>query len=374
MSRAPRVLYALPRLELGGSERHVIRLAAAVAAAEGEAGIVCLYQEGSLAGEARARGARVHALGLGGVADPRALPLLVAALGRFKPHVVHACLFGFDALVAWPARLLKVPLVLSTRRELATWMRPRHRLVRAAGCLAADIVVCCSEAVRSQALAEEGLDPARVLTIRNGVDLAPFREARAQRSAARGDWGFAADDLVVTTVANFDVEKGYDVWLQALPEVLKRLPRARLVWAGDGPLHGRVSSELAAAGRSARVVVSGRVDDVPRLLAASDVFVLPSLSEGLPNALLEALAAGLPSVVTRVGGVPELVTDGVHGLLVAAGDSQALAAAVVRLGQSPGLREALALAAARRAGDFDEERSTRRYLELYMSAWQRTLT
>ena len=176
MRRAPRVLYVLPRLELGGSERHIVRLAAAVAAAGGEALIVCLYGEGPLAAEARAGGTRVLALGLRGIADPRAMPALACVCSRTWSRPV----FSVSMLAAWPARLLKVPWCW--RGGTPGWMRPRHRLAKAGNFRRRRCVLF--EAVRRLVLEGEGSTGTR-RTIWQRRRRRRFRAARAQRDTAR---------------------------------------------------------------------------------------------------------------------------------------------------------------------------------------------
>jgi glycosyltransferase involved in cell wall biosynthesis len=202
----------------------------------------------------------------------------------------------------------------------------------------------------------------------HGVPLGRLQARAAERSAARTRHGWADDDVVVAVVANLRANKDYPTLFRAASVALAEEPRLRFVSVGQGPLDAELRAELAAAGLGDRFAMLGYHADPPAVLAGADVFTLSSVHEGLPISLLEAMALGLPPVVTRVGGNAEVVTDGVDGLLVAPRRADALAEAYVALARDPARRGSLGRAAADRAGDFDIARTARlveaRYREL----------
>jgi glycosyltransferase involved in cell wall biosynthesis len=179
------------------------------------------------------------------------------------------------------------------------------------------------------------------------------RSAASHRDRIRAEIGASDTDVVVVTVANYREQKAYPNLFAAARLVLDRCPSALFVAVGQGPLQERIESEHAALDLGDRFALLGRRDDVPAVLSAGDVFVLASDYEGLPVALMEAAAVGLPVVATAVGGVPEVVTDGVEGVLVPPKDPLALADAIERLVTDEALRARLAAAARRRGDDFD---------------------
>jgi glycosyltransferase involved in cell wall biosynthesis len=219
-------------------------------------------------------------------------------------------------------------------------------------------LVAVSDGARKSYL-ETGWDrPERVVTIHNGIALAP--QPGAGR-AVREELGLAADDLVVATVSAMRPEKAHDVTLAAI----ERVPGVRLLVVGDGP--GRAEVERAAAALGDRVVLAGYRADVMAMLDAVDILVNPSRSDAFPSALLEAMAAGVPVVASAVGGIPEMVDDGVTGLLV---DSpprpDAVAEAVGRLAEDPELRRRLGAGARDRfEARFSADRWAARLRELY---------
>lgn len=217
-----------------------------------------------------------------------------------------------------------------------------------------DCVVVVSEQMR-QELLNAGFDHGRVAVIPNGVDTRRFASAN----------GHAAGTQAIT-VARLSEEKGVDVLLDAWKGVVAKLPHARLLIVGHGPLRASLQRQVDEAGLNGTVRFLGELPDVLPDLQASDVFVLPSRSEGLPNALLQAMAAGLPCVATRVGGVSELIEDRVNGRLVAPEQVEELAEALVWMFQNP-LEAARYRTAARYTVEarFTLERMAESYLSVY---------
>lgn len=210
------------------------------------------------------------------------------------------------------------------------------------------------------------VDGAKVINIPNGIDAAPFIRAAGDRLSFRHEIGAPRWALVATVVASLD-SKGHDELLEAVAAVAREGFDLRLAVVGEGhwgePLITKRAEELGIANR---VHVLGFRDDVPRVLAGSDLFVLPTPSEGLSIAIMEAMAAGLPVVATAVGGNPELVEPGITGLLVPAGDAGALAAALREIAGDPGRRREMGRAARSRVVlDYTAEKMADRYAALY---------
>jgi glycosyltransferase involved in cell wall biosynthesis len=217
----------------------------------------------------------------------------------------------------------------------------------------------------SSAIADEldqrfGWPASKIEVIYNAVELGRF-EADAP-AGLREELGGSEGVPLVLTPARLDEQKGHDVLFRAAAEV----PEARFVLAGEGPLRARLEAEVARLGLAERVLFLGRRDDIPQLLAACDVFALPSLYEGSSLAVLEAMAARRAVVSSAIGGTAELIADGENGLLVPPGDATALATALRRVLTDPSLREEFALKAYSRAeAQFSRETMGRRVEAIY---------
>src|SRR5262249_4177146 len=203
----------------------------------------------------------------------------------------------------------------------------------------------------------------RVRVIYNGIDTAAFANGCHDREAVRRDLGLGADDFVILLVARLDYLKDHATAVRTLERVARSRPDARLVLVGEGPERPKIEDQVRRLGVAAGVRFLGLRQDVARLLRATDLFLLTSVSEGIPLTVLEAMAAGLPVVATRVGGLAEVVVDGETGLLAPPGDDAALAGAVLRLAADPGARRRMGRRGQERAHTvFSEGQMHARYL------------
>jgi glycosyltransferase involved in cell wall biosynthesis len=208
------------------------------------------------------------------------------------------------------------------------------------------------------------LGPETASVIRSGIDLGRYRAASGGEEARRR-LAVPPDVPLITQVGNFKPQKAPLDFVRLAAEVVRRHPRAHFAMPGDGPLRSRAQDLARQLGVEERIRFCGWWDDVPSLLAATEVSVLASRHEGLPRAVVESLAAGVPVVATAVDGTPEVVTPGVNGFLVPAGDVSALAAAVVDLLDRPRLRAEMAAAAPTGLDEFDIDLMVRQQEELY---------
>jgi glycosyltransferase involved in cell wall biosynthesis len=351
----PRVLHLVSTLERGGTEISMLRLIEAmgrntwlfrVAWLHGEADRVLLSEAGRITGHPPER------LGLRGKVDPGALLRLLALLRRERIDLVHTHMDLADYYGAAAARLLGLRLV-STRenadefRTRRTWKRPPFLLLEHFAYAAADATVAVSENLVDFLERAEGLPRHKTVVIRNGIDAAVL-ERVPTREEARRRFGLPEDAVVLGTVGRLAAQKGQIDLIAALPAIAARHPEARLLIAGEGPERRALEDRIRRLGLETRAALLGHVEEVPVFLRALDVFVLPSLWEGLPLALLEAMAMGLPVVASRAVGITEAIDHDACGLLVAPRDSTALAQAVVTLLDDPGRGARLGEAARRR--------------------------
>jgi glycosyltransferase involved in cell wall biosynthesis len=308
-------------------------------------------------------------LGCDTLAMPRwEAPESWAELGRFlagqRPDIVHVHAgVGWEGLPApYAARSAGVPVILRTEHLPYLLTERRHRRWHSELLPLLRGLVCVSESSR-RTYEDAGAAPSLLHVIRNGVEP---RAPVLGRAEARRRLGVAEAAPVLLTVARMSAQKGHADLLAAAPHILAAEPEARFVWVGTGPLMVRLRAQIEAAGLSHAVLMLGRRDDVADLMAASDLLVLPSLFEGLPLVLLEAMAAGLPALATRVPGSADAIRDGEHGTLVPPGDPSGLAEAIIRLLEDPARRALLASAGRSRfESEFTAARMARETLALY---------
>ena len=359
-----RVLWLVKGLGVGGAERLLV--AAAGVHDRGEFAIEAAYvvaAKHQLVADLEGRGVPVTCLA-GHSAwgwAPRLRSLL--ASGRFD--VVHA----HSPLVAGVARLAArtVPrrrrpaLVTTEHNGWSTFALPT-RVLNALTVPLDDATIAVSAETRASIWWPR--TRRRTDVVVHGVDLAAIRAARPERGGVRRELGLGADEVAVLTVANYRVQKAWPDLLAAARTVLDGGLPVRFVAVGQGPLEADVLALHERLGLGDGMLLLGRRDDVPRLLAAADVFSLASTYEGYPLAVMEALGAGLPVVATAVGGVVDAVDDGA-GLLVPPGRPDLLAGALLRVAGDPDLRARLAAGAEAAGHRYDIASATAEVERIY---------
>ena len=305
-----RVLYVVGNFVAGGAERHLLELWSRLDRAGFDVAIACFRREGQFLDEVLALGWPVHDLAVGrrlaSVSGLFGLLRLCRLILDFRPHVVHGYLFGPNLYAALAGRLTGVPAVVIAKRNVDAFETPRQVAVQRLSHRLANHVTAVSHAVAETAVAL-GAARERVTVIPNGVDLSRFAAPPARsRTDANGN------GVVVGTVGCLAPRKDHATLLEALALLAGRGCHFRAVLVGEGPERPGLEARARDLGLEGRVGFLGERNDVERLLPGMDVFVLSSREEGIPNALLEAMAAGRPSVATDVGGTSEVMTGGEH--------------------------------------------------------------
>ena len=293
---------------------------------------------------------------------PVTTPFAVARLAsRWRADVLHAQTSSAHTHL-WLARgLLRgaPPLVVSRRvafpvgKDLFSLLKYRTGVAH---------YIPISRAAAGSLLAR-GVSASRMTIIPSGVDVEAFRTAKAS-PGLRGRWGIEKGGRVIGVVAAFEAEKGHRILLRAAAAVVRESPDVRFILVGEGSLERELRAEIAAL--KIERAVKCVPPDVPleEMLPLFDIFVLPSLHEGLSTALIAAMAAGLAVIASETGGIPEVITPG-SGLLVPPGDDAALARAIQRLITDEKLRTSMGEAAGIRGADFDMSRTVERIMEVY---------
>lgn len=254
-----------------------------------------------------------------------------------RPDIVHVHAgVGWEGHGgAWAARRAGVPHVLRTE-HLPFLIKKRwqheeymYRIGEV------ETIICVSEGVR-QSYLKAGAPESKMCVVRNGIRIVPHvGSGKTPKKRILKELGLGPDARLVLTVGRMKRQKGYRYLLGAVPDVVSQVPEAHFLFAGDGPLESKLKAQAESYGLQRNVHFLGHRPDVRELLSACDLFVLPSLFEGLPLVVLEAMAAGRPVVATRVCGTAEAVMDGQTGRLVPARNSKALAKAKVQALRSP---------------------------------------
>lgn len=364
-----RLAYVVNSLNPGGTERLVIDMSLAFAT-DYDVRVLCLDEPGSWAGRLRSEGVPVYCLWRQPGLD-LAMPIRLARhFRRFGTHIVHAhqCTPWFYAALSrllYPApRLLFqehgrfFPEVENRMRALVNRLLVRRLTHR---------FIAVSDDIRGRLRKYEGLDRDPIEVVYNGVKLGAPLTTQARESLRR-ELGYDAGNFVVGTAGRFDPIKNLPMLVGGLARAAARNDAIRGLLVGDGPVFADIQFRAREAGLSERVRLTGYRDDARQLIQCMDLFVLSSYSEGTSMALLEAMAAGIPVVVTGVGGNPEVVTGGETGWVVASGTVEELTAAILEAASDAPKRTRLAEGGRRRfEARYAFDRMIGNYRALYQS-------
>ena len=251
-----------------------------------------------------------------------------------KADIVMTYHFSSDIWGTIWGRLSGVPVIISNRRDMGFWRNQWHVKTYQLINPYVDRIIVVADAVRQKFMREEKIPPAKIKMIYNGVELPAGNQANAM-SPLRTQLDIAANQRIVMHVANLKPIKGHRYLIQAFAELLSKFPQCVLVLVGEDKLDGALQKLAKDLGAEKQVIFLGKRDDVAELLAIADICVLPSLSEGMSNAILEYMAYGKPVVATSVGGNPEIVQDGYSGYLVEKENTEGLKNALFGLLQNP---------------------------------------
>lgn len=338
----PSVLHVVDTLDVGGLERVVTDLALAQRAAGQRVAVFSIQACGGFRAELEAAGIPVVVGAKRGALDRRVLRALRATVREYGIQLVHSHNFvpNYYAALALVA-LRPAPALVNTVHNMGTRLANRRlRWLYRASLWRTRRVAMVGTQVRDRLVGRGFVGAGKAEVVFNGIPFDRFAAATAAPASARAALGIAADALVAGCVGRLVPVKNHALLLECLPWLRERHPRLHVVLAGDGPLEDELRRQAAALGMSDHVTIGSR-GDVAAVLPAYDVYVQPSLSEGLSIALLEAAAARRAIVATAVGGNPEIVEHGSRGLLVAPGDGEALREAIDRLLADAARREQL---------------------------------
>lgn len=341
-ARHPRLLHLIGTFEQGGTERQAVQLVRWLHdAGDWRLHVSCLDPGGPLRREIEALGYDIPEFSLNRFYDARAVRQLlrfVALLRARRIEILHTHDFYTNIFGMAAGALARVPVRIASRRSLSATRTRAQSLVEMKALSMAHAVIANSDAVRRELLAA-GYPRAKTVTIPNGIDparVAPSRNLNARQRAERFGLPTTPGLRFVTIVANLRLRvKDIPTFLKAAQRVHARFPDSRFVVAGEGGLERELRELAGSLGISDSVFFIGRCDHVGDLLALSEAAVLCSASEGLSNAILEYMAAGLPSVVTDVGGAREAITDGYDGFVVPPADPAAIADRIALLLADP---------------------------------------
>jgi glycosyltransferase involved in cell wall biosynthesis len=357
------IAFVLNSCHAGGTELQMIELLSRLNPTRWAVHVACVQAEGELFPRVLDAAATVSAFPFPNLRHRDAMRQAMAFTRWCKSldiSVVHTTDLCTNIFALPAAAYAGVPVRIANRREINPDKTRSQIMMQRAAYQFAHKVVANSQAA-AERLRLERVPAGRVVTIANGIDSCAFAATRSRRPLRK-----------IAVVANLRKEKGHDILIDAAPEILRHFPDATFDIVGTGPELDALIARARAQGVSEAFTFAGYEADVARRLKEADIFVLPSRSEAFPNAILEAMSAGLPIVASAVGGVVELLQDGRTGVLVAPGDPHALAHGVCRLMGDRAMGARVGRAACQEVqGRYSFDRMTSAFEAIYISELNR---
>lgn len=368
--RPIRVVYVIDNMGIGGTELNAVRTAERLDRQHFELQVVCLKGDGPLTQRYRDLGVPVVNLGLRSFYGPSMLTTgirFVRFLRRTKPDVVHAHDVYSNIFVTVWARLAGARSVIASRRWWHSLPNRKLQLGNRFAFARADVVLANSGQVARSVAEEARVPQSRIATITNFVDEAAFQAMTSEeRASLRSSWNVPPHAIVIGCVARLVPVKNHQMLLRAFAKLREAVPDLHLVLIGDGSARSSLEQLALELGVADGVHFTGELRDGANHHRALDISVLCSASEGFPNTLVEAMAAGRPVVATAVGGSSDAVVDGETGFLVPSGDVDALTASLHGLVRDPALRSTFGMRGQERARlVYHEDRVLKSVEELY---------
>lgn len=363
-------MYFCGDLHHGGTQRYLAELIPVLDHERFEPVIVCSVRRGMHASLYESIGVRVEQVRVfwrKGVPSLIGCVKAVRLLRREMPELVHCLLWLDTILVPVLARLAGVQKIVSSMRNMGFWLDNWLKRVcfRFVNRRVVDVMLTNSESAKAWLVTNSLCPEDKIAVVKNGISLEALRSSQSPDSI-KAELG-VGEEPVVGTVAKLRAVKGVRYFVEAAAMIHARHPSAKFLVVGDGPEREKLHSLASRLGLNGHIIFAGARDDARDLLGLLDVFVLPSLSEGMPWAVLEAMAVGLPVVATRVGGVPELVDDGRTGYLVEPRDAESISDNACKLIDDPHAMKRLGSAGRKRAEtDFALDKMRRDTEELYV--------
>jgi glycosyltransferase involved in cell wall biosynthesis len=326
-----KVCFLITSLDYGGAETQLTRIAVRLKQHGWQVTVVSLLPPEAYVGLLEDAGVTVRTLDMRrGALQPAAAGRLLALLRRERPDILTSFMYHANLLGRLTARLAGVPVVISSIRNENFGGPRRDRLMRLTDRLADTTTI--NSRLAGEAIVRRRVVPAAKLRIvPNGLDVTRYQDSPADRAEAREGLGIAPGAFLWLAVGRLEEQKDYPTLLAALRLLAGSRPDLRVVVAGHGTLQEALETQVRQLGLGNCIRFLGVRNDVPALLAAADALVLCSAWEGLPNIIMEAMAAARPVVATATGGVPELVEEAATGFLVPARSPSALAGAMEAL-------------------------------------------
>lgn len=335
-----KILYVIATLDVGGTERQLVELAKKLDKEKFEPIVCCLTRGGVFKKELDSYGIRVVIIGKKLGYDFSAILKLIKIIKKEKPKIVHTFLWTSNTIGRIAALFLRVPVIISSERcKVRPFKNLISRITDRFLSLFTDKIIANSESVRLDHIKKEKIGQNRIISIPNGIDLERFNPNFQKNNSLRLKFGLEERVVSIGAIGRLDVYKGYECFLMAMPQIFSEFKKVKFFIVGDGPLKTKLQKLANDLGVSSNVVFTGYIEDVREIYSILDIMVFTSLSEGLSNVVLEAMAMGKPVIATNIDSNKELIENNETGILVKPSNYLELSQAVLKFVKNTDLRK-----------------------------------
>ncbi|MBC8554277.1 MAG: glycosyltransferase [Candidatus Brocadiales bacterium] len=332
------VVHLVEELTIGGLEKILTTIVLNLNKKKYNVSVWCLREGGFFADKLVKEGIDVKILHISTSRNPLSIYKLYRLLKSHKFDIIHTHAYSAGTIGRVSAFLAGVPVIISHNQNVYDYYNKYYHFVERFLSYITDGIICVSDVVKKFANETQGIDTKKLVTIYNGIE--NLRSvSRKETSALRKELGIPIDHSVIGVIAQFSEKKGFGYLIRSASILLKCRKDVNFLLVGDGTIMGDMKQLCHNLKIEKNVIFAGERSDIPEMLSLIDIFVLPSIREGLPLAILEAMACGKPVIATNVGGVPEVVKNGINGILVQPQDPEALHGAMKELLNDAGKRE-----------------------------------
>lgn len=339
-----RVMFSIARLGFGGTEQQLFHLVAGLDRTRFEPCVMAIESGGEFFERFEQLGIPVYVVGRHHKFDPTILTRAASIVNRHKPDIVYSLLRTANFWGRMAAMLASAPVVIGGERGVLRGRKNYEFIPDRVLGRYSDLVIVNAPAVKNAYVKQSGLPDDMVVVVPNGIDMERNRPG-LDATSVRDEFSIPRDALVIGTVSRLHPRKGIEYFIDALGKVLPEYPDAKALIAGDGPMRGELEQRAGQLPCADRIVFAGFRKDVNVVMNAMDIFVFPSLTEGLPNVLVEAAACARAIVACNNEENRFIVLDGETALMVPPGDADAMAGAVRKMAGNPLLRKKLSASA-----------------------------
>lgn len=340
-----KILFLFVHLDYGGAEVGLLTTLKNIDRSKFDCVIVSIEKKGAIGEEIEKLGFRVLYLDdRAGLSNISLIFKIIKILKAEKPDILHTSLFYANFFGRVAAIFKRVPIIITEERSMYTEKKFYHVIIDRLLSLFTDKIIACSNSVLDFTVKQEGIPREKFFLIYNAVDRERFNISESKEDL-RAKLGFSKNDFVIGTVGSVIPKKGHINLIKAVLAIKDAAPSCKLLIIGDGEKREELSSFVKSAGLDGRVFFLGPRKDIPQLMKCMDIFVLPSLQEGFPRTLLEAMYSGLCVIASNISGIPELIDDGENGFLIHPGNINSIADKISEVYKNQDLREKIGLAA-----------------------------